>query len=344
MNGCRKLLDAGTHQVTNFQLMMLKGSELETLESRSLCSFESRFRVLPKNFGIYDDEKVFDIEEIVVSTDTLSFEDYVHARKYALASAAFWHDNLFEDAFQFAQVRGLKRSQFWDALVPAMEQASGDVRAYLDRFVAETVGELFATPEACTEFYSRDENFARLMNGDIGDNLMHKYRALASFYIWPEVCRTAMDALKQLLVTHGAHQEQADFDEFWSDFHRYVECKHAHGHTIDDILAPRRAVFAYDIEQWITEGMDPDPSRYRLATPEEFEFRLTEEGRQGLAAALEVWTPHIRGLAKMVTRIKVEWQVHGCDRVSRRDGVEEDATVTYPLPGPLADAALGGSL
>jgi len=128
LSGCRKLLDAGTNQVTNFQLMMLKGSELEMQESRDLFAFESRFRILPKNFGIYNDEKVFDIEEIVVATDTLPFEDYVQARKYALASAAFWHDNLFEDVFQFAQILGLKRSQFWDALVPAMEGATGAVR------------------------------------------------------------------------------------------------------------------------------------------------------------------------------------------------------------------------
>src|SRR5215510_9849415 len=110
----------------------------------------------------------------------MSFDDYVTARKYALASVAFWHDNLFEEAFQFAQSLGLKRSQFWGALVPAMENATGRVREYLNRFVAETVGELFSTPAACVDFYSRDENFARLLRGEIGDNLMHKYHAIAS--------------------------------------------------------------------------------------------------------------------------------------------------------------------
>jgi len=36
---------------------MLKGSELETAESRAKCRFTSRFRVLPKNYGIYAGEK-----------------------------------------------------------------------------------------------------------------------------------------------------------------------------------------------------------------------------------------------------------------------------------------------
>jgi radical SAM superfamily enzyme YgiQ (UPF0313 family) len=315
LSGCRKLLDAGTHQVTNFQLMMLKGSELETLESRELFSFVSRFRVLPKNFGIYGGRKVFDIEEIVVATDTLPFEDYVQARKYALASVAFWHDNLFEDVFQFAQSLGLKRSQFWDALVPAMERATGAVRDYLDTFVRETIGELFPTPEACVEFYSKDENFTRLLAGEIGDNLMHKYHAVASFHIWPEICQTGMDTMKALLLEHGIGHDDPGFESFWEDFHRYVECKHAHGHTVADILAGTSAFLGHDIAGWLADGMPRDTSRYRLPAPEEFRFFLTEESLESLQAALDVWTPSLKGLAKMVTRIKVAWQVHECERV-----------------------------
>lgn len=331
LNGCRKLLDAGTNQVTNFQLMMLKGSELETLESRRMFSFVSRFRVLPKNFGVYGGHKVFDIEEIVVSTDTLSFDDYLQARKYALASAAFWHDNLFEDVFQFAQRLGLKRSQFWDALVPAMEHDTGAVREYLDNFVRETVNELFPTPEACIEFYSQDEHFARLQAGEIGDNLMHKYRAIASFHLWPPICRTGMNTMRRLIVEHGLDTAIADFDVFWRDFHQFVECKHAHGFTTRDILADKRAAFQYDIPRWIADGMPMGTAPYRLLEPEEFQFFLSSESRQGLGAALEVWTPGLKGLAKMVTRIKVEWQVHECNRLERESAVTPLLTATMLL-------------
>ena len=322
LNGCRKLLDAGTNQVTNFQLMMLKGSELETEESRQLFAFDSRFRVLPKNFGIYGGEKIFDIEEIVVSTDTLPFDDYVTARKYALASVAFWHDNLFEEVFQFAQSLGLKRSQFWDALVPAMENATAPVREYLDRFVGETVGELFPSPHACIDFYSKDENFARLLQGDIGDNLMHKYHAVASFHLWPAICETGMDTMKRLLVTRRLDDEIPDFDGFWLDFHCYVQFRHAYGHTVEEILAPKRALLGYDIDRWIADGMPRNPSPYRLEAREMFEFSLTDEKRESLLAALNVWTTTLKGLSKMVTRINVTWQVHRCTRVNPVNSVD----------------------
>ena len=69
--------------------MMLKGAEMEEIESREMFKFGTRYRVLPKNFGIYDDEKVFDVEEVIVETDTLPFEDYLRARMNHLTFSVF---------------------------------------------------------------------------------------------------------------------------------------------------------------------------------------------------------------------------------------------------------------
>ena len=135
-----------------------------------------------------------DLEEIVVATDTLRFEDYVMARKYALASSVFWNDGWFEQAVQFVQKLGAARSACWGAMLPAMEAAEGPVKHLLDDFVRETVGELFPTREACIDFYRQPGNFKRLCEGDIGDNLMYKYRAKASFHYWKEICEIGMSA------------------------------------------------------------------------------------------------------------------------------------------------------
>ena len=97
------------------------------------------------------------------------------------------------------------------------------VRNFLADFVAETNNELFPTREACIEFYRRPENFVRLERGEIGDNLMYKYRAIASFHLWPEICATAMDATRKIVEDHGFAREIVRFDEFWSDFHAWMK-------------------------------------------------------------------------------------------------------------------------
>lgn len=312
MDGIRKLLDAGVSQVTNFQLMLLKGSELETRESREMFQYKSMFRLLPKNFGVYGGEKVMDVEEIVVATDTLDFEDYVKARKHALGSVAFWHDDTFLEVVKFAEKCGVSRSDWLFSIIPAMEANPGPVKDYVEAFVAETRGELFPTKQACIDFYSKEENWERLMRSEIGDNLMHKYQAIASFHLWREICALAMSVTRDLIMARGKHAEIPHFEEFWRDFHTYIQHQHAHGFTEKEILSPTRVTLRYDIDRWIEDGMPVNPSPYRLAEPAEFEFALTEEAHHGLSSTLSTWQTHIKGLTKMMKRIRVVWLVKGC--------------------------------
>ncbi len=103
-----------------------------------------------------------------------------------------------------------------------------------------------------------------------------------------------------------------DFEQFWGDFHTYVRLQHATGQTEAEILAPVEATLSYDIAGWLADGDPCDPVPYRLPEPTRFIFELTDEGRAELQSSLAVWTTHIRGLSKLVTRVKVESQVRHC--------------------------------
>jgi len=314
--GIHALIDSGTNEMHMFQSMMLKGSEMETAAARSSYQFDTRFRVLPKNYGIYAGEKVFDVDEIVVGTDTLPFDDYLAARKYALACSIFWNNSWFEDAVELARSRGVGRAEWLETMVKALGQTEGPVRKLVDEFLSETRDELFPNREACVDFYSRDENFERLRAGEVGDNLMYKYRAMASFFRWPEVCAAALEGTRQLLIEHGAEPELVDPAGFWGDFHTTLELKHAHGTTAETLLAPADATLGHDVPAWIEAGMPADVRSFRLSPAREVVFRLSPEGEAELKSALRVWTTSLSGLTKGVTRIRASAQVRHCELVS----------------------------
>jgi radical SAM superfamily enzyme YgiQ (UPF0313 family) len=322
LDAIHALIDSGTNQMHNLQLILLKGSELERLDTRKQFTFDSRFRLGPKNFGVYGGKQVFDIEEIVVATSTLSFDDYLQTRKYHLVSSVFWNDSWFEDVVSFAGKFGVKRSEWFEAILPAMESGAKPVRQFLENFVADTRNELFPTREACIAFYSQEENFQRLQASEIGDNLMYRYRAIASFQLWPLICETALEATRKLVLARGAASEIPDFEEFWRDFKLFVRSQHAHGESPEAVLTPTEAEMQYDMARWHAEGMPKEVSLYRLAAPEKFRFELTEEGAREIAAAFKVWTFTLRGLTKLVTRIQMAWQVRKCVRM------EEAVTVS----------------
>ncbi len=318
LRGLHQLLDSNIHQMHNFQAMMLKGAELESLESRELFKFDTRFRVLPKNYGVFEDEKVFDVEEIIVATDTLPFEDYITCRKWHLVSSVFWNDGWFEHVVRFVRSCGIKNSDWWDRMLPAMEGGSSEIRDFLGSFVAETKGELFETPEACIEFYSSARNFDRLQSGEIGDNLMYRYRAIASFHIWSEFCNVAMNATRALIEEKGADKTIPDFDVFWKDFHTFTKLSHASGRDKESILSSVRTRLHYDFPSWLAQEILSEPGAYRYPDATQVEFRLTDESSRELESALAVWSTHIKALSKMVTRIKVDWQVRECKLLEER--------------------------
>ena len=318
LEAIRSLIDARTNELHNFQAMLLKGTELEMLEARKKYGFVSRFRVLPKEFGVYGGDKVFDMDEIVVTTDTLSFDDYIQARKYGFAFSVFWNNSWFEDAVTFAEKFGITRSQSLDAMLETLEADRGKAHTLLQDFVNETKNELFPTREECIAFYTKEENFAKLSEGEVGDNLMYKYRSIASFFLWPEISRVAMEGVRKLLLAKGAAAEIEHFDQFWSDFQRYIELKHAHGTSAEQILSSVTAELRYDLSGWLAAGMPKDIQPYRLATARTFEFRLPEMVAHELEAALRVWTTSIKGLTKGVTRIRAEWQARECHMLDLR--------------------------
>jgi radical SAM superfamily enzyme YgiQ (UPF0313 family) len=312
MRGIRKLLDAGLSRITNFQLMMLKGTELEQLETRKLFRFDTRFRILPKNYGLYGGEMVFDVEEIACATDTLPFEDYLRARRVALIAGFFWLDNYFDEVVRFVENLGVLRSEWFDAMIEAFENAPDAIRDYFAKFTEETTNELFPTRDACVEFYSEPANFERLKRGEVGDNLLHKYRAIAGFYIWPEMCAQLMDATRRLLEARGLNGQIADFGEFWNELHRFIDLRHARGETRAAILDSTETDVRYDIAGWFAAGMPPDTSAFRTEYPERVQFRLGDTSAHAMESALDTWTDELRGLTKMLARIQTGTQAREC--------------------------------
>lgn len=324
IDGINHLIDSGTDEMHLFQAMMLKGSELETVESRRKYRFDTRFRVLPKNYGEYAGEKVFDVDEIVVATDTLSFDDYLQARVFALTCSIFWNNSWFADAVEFAKTFGLKASEWMGAMCAAMQRDRGEVGGLLRGFLAETRNELFPTREACVAFYSQPDNFERLKRGEIGDNLMYKYRALAAFFRWPAVCAMALDGTRDLLLARGADAAIADFAQLWADFTRYVEHKHTHGTTRDTLLSPTQVTLHYDIEAWIAAGMPRNAAAFRLPRPRAFVFELAPDAARELDGLLATWSTDLRGLTKGITRLRTTSLIRRC-RPAQESGTYEFA-------------------
>ena len=127
-----------------------------------------------------------------------------------------------------------------------------------------------------------------------------------------------MNATKDLIAGLPEGRRVSDFEEFWNNFEKFVFSRHAWGYSTKDILEPAEVEMTYDIASWLEAGKPKDPSAFKFPHPVLVRFELNPESKRELSAALEVWTDRIRGLSKLVTRVRVECQVRKASLITSR--------------------------
>ena len=77
------LIDAGV-TIGTYTLMMNQGAELGREEAIKKYELKSKWRIVPRDFGIYRGKKVFDVERVCIQTNTMPYKDYLECRRFSL--------------------------------------------------------------------------------------------------------------------------------------------------------------------------------------------------------------------------------------------------------------------
>ncbi|MFA6316405.1 MAG: radical SAM protein [Elusimicrobiota bacterium] len=175
LKGVRTLLDAGVESVVPYTTMLLKGTFLASRPVRKAHRMKTAFRVLPRQFGEYNDRKCFEVEEVCVATADMPFSDYLDLRGFGLVSA-FFSCELFDAVLRHLKEHDLSPYTFYHALWQRIASGKTPLSKAYAAFIAETRAELRPSANELRRFYSRKGNYRRLLTGELGDNLIRKYR------------------------------------------------------------------------------------------------------------------------------------------------------------------------
>ena len=176
----KTLVDSSFNTISMYQLMMLPGTELNTIETRKNYKMKTGFRVLPRCFGyfeVFDKEySVAEIEEILISNSTLSYSDYLKGRELDFFVNVFYNDAIFDDLFILFKKINVS---IWDWLYFLFKNYSKfEFKNLVNDFIDETENEL-SSKKKLIEKISKKENIEKFINGELGNNLMFKYKSLS---------------------------------------------------------------------------------------------------------------------------------------------------------------------
>lgn len=276
----REIMDAGVSQITPFTFMLLKGTAIGTPEARNKYGYLTKYRIIPMQFGQYRDRKVIEVEEVCVATSTLSFQDYLECRALALVSKIFssvQYDILF---------RLLKELNvdFYTFVISLMETLSCDpgpagkvYRAYL----RETEEELWPSPEALREAFSRPEKYAQLERRELGDNLLSKYIYKAYVDEFVSFVDVAFDVLRRL-----ASHIDARWSLILTDIREWMVASRDISNILEDMRKEIIVETSLDVDGWMKDGNNEKnlasyvgQTKYRLHRSPEFIGEVIENNQ-----------------------------------------------------------------
>ena len=175
--GVKFLMDNNVHTRT-YTLMMLCGAELGRDKAIKQFNMKSKYRILPKQFGEYCGEKVFEIEKICIGTDAMNYQSYMKCRNYSFILQLLGHQ-AFTPIYKLTQKLGISWYDFSKEFTSTIQDKKfqGKFKNIYNGFCKESHEELFDSIEEVKTYYSKSENYKALLAGDIGENLLSRYTA-----------------------------------------------------------------------------------------------------------------------------------------------------------------------
>ena len=190
-----------------------------SIKQREQFDIKTKYRLSDGCFGIYGGEYSFDVEEGVMSTDTMTQEELLSFRKIHWLVWLVWNQRLYYDYLKLFQSHGINPMDFIISLVDNLESSTGTVRQVYDDFKRDTYLEWHDSPEALKEFYLKDDNFEKLKSGKLGGklNLKFQWRILLECHeeFSQLVLKTGLDFAKEnkLDLDQGLLSELIEFLE-----------------------------------------------------------------------------------------------------------------------------------
>ena len=87
IDGIKELIDAEMDYIVIHSCMLLPGSEMATPADRKKWNFKTKFRIIPRDFvKLSSGKNICEIEEIIVGSDVMSFEENLEHLLFHLAT------------------------------------------------------------------------------------------------------------------------------------------------------------------------------------------------------------------------------------------------------------------
>ena len=167
MTTLRELIQARMDEIQVHTCMLLDGSEMGTPNERKKWKLNTKFRILQRDFAeLSNGKKVMEIEEVVVSSEHMTFDEYVDLRILAFVIYVTNRGTVYDPITKFLREQNLDVFDYFCKIKDDIDSAPKSIQNIFKQFKDTTINELWDTPEEIITNYQKDSEYQKLLEGE----------------------------------------------------------------------------------------------------------------------------------------------------------------------------------
>ena len=296
----RWAIDSNVRSIRMHQSIMLIGTNMASKETRKKYDLKTKFRTVPGAVGNYEilgkKYPVAEIEEIIISSNTLSQEDYIDCRVMDLFIQTFYNNYLFEEVF--ALLKSLDVSTF-DCMLYIKNHSelySNNVKEIIKDFVSATIDDLYNSLEEAQQSILASEVMAKYIEGKLGYNELLE-NTVRLFNKFDDSRDLMFKAVKGTLKEKNLFTEK--IENYLVELERFVSIRK--NDPLVDIGSVKSSTFNYDFEAIREAGYQVNPNTTPLLkTPLRFNFFHDQEQQKYISNQVKMYSAQAEGMGRLL--------------------------------------------
>jgi hypothetical protein len=300
--GLKELVDMDMDYVCPFQLILLDDTEMAGTASREKFQMVSKWRPVPNYYGEFGGVKSLEVEEICVANSTFTYQDYLEARGLHFMLQCYHSDDAMLEIRRYLTLFGISPFDWIRAAQLEMPSAPPAVRKVYDDFIKATGDELWDTREEALGFFCNGDNIDLFVNGDMGDNVLFKFRAICMTSAFKDFMDYGVDIATKMALEGVPETETLRIREEIAEVARYVYSKRRLPLDQKEIENPVEEQFQHDMTAWESDGHTRQLSDYRRNEPVPVTFSYEDMQKNKLIHAYRQLGTSMQGIGQVVRK------------------------------------------
>ena len=276
----KDLVRADINYVRAYTLMLIDGSEMNTPEQREKWGFKTKFRILPKDFiRLKNHKTIIETEEVVIATNTLSFEEYIELRLLAFIMFVTNIGLVYNPITKFLKEKNIPVFDLFYECLKQKELTPAEIIEIFDKFKESTTNELWDSPIDIQNYFQNEEKYQKLLNGEEGINVLQHYQAMVIFENMQKWTEFTLKITEFLLIKNNKFSK--DTQNEFKDVANYCRGLSFKPLSRNRLNENPEFNFNYNITKWLEskeklEKFKESPHKIKFSFSEK-QFKLVED-------------------------------------------------------------------